>query len=154
LGSKVRAGITGETNLQLAARFVQSTGDDPNNSRQETTMNSETRTEVVTRDSVLKLLSDEEVARVSTAETAPRLSDGDEFLDLEHLELGVRRSLEAATPMAHVLPRKSVQEKTWNRILAHLATPDQWAAKPGVAEPCVRHGFFQTMKRAARAVFH
>ncbi len=93
-------------------------------------MNSRTRTEVVSRDGILKLLSEKEVAQVSTAETGPRLSDGDEYLDLEHLEQGVRRAPEMAAPTDLVLPRKSVHEKTWNRILAHLATHDQQAAAP------------------------
>ena len=49
------------------------------------------RSQYVTRDSILKLLSDDEVASVSTAETAARLTDGDEYLDLEHL--GSRKKL-------------------------------------------------------------
>ena len=117
-------------------------------------MNSDTRTELVTRDSVMKLLSDEEVARVSAAEATPRLSNGDEYLDLEHLEQGVRRAPEKTAPMGHVLPRKSVHEQTWSRILAHLATPDQWKVKSGSAENGVGHGFVDTVKRAARAIFH
>jgi hypothetical protein len=117
-------------------------------------MNSEARTEFVTRDSVMKLLSDDEVARVSTAETTFRLADGEEYLDLEHLDQGVRRAPGTATPIAHMLPRKSVNDKTWSRILAHLATPDQWKGQPGATGDCVRHGFLQTIKRAARAVFH
>jgi len=43
-------------------------------------MNNDLRTENVTRENVLKLLSDNEVASVSTAETAPRLLDGEEYL--------------------------------------------------------------------------
>lgn len=86
-------------------------------------MTNESRTEYVTRDSVLKLLSDDEVARVSTAETAARLSEGDEYLDLEHLDLGVQRAGATATPMARVLPRKAVHANTWSRILTHMAAP-------------------------------
>ncbi|MGD0835557.1 MAG: hypothetical protein ABSB49_02810 [Polyangia bacterium] len=88
------------------------------------------QTELVTRDSVLKLLSEEELAQVSTAESAPPLSDGEEYLDLEHLERGVRRAPEVVPPTALVLPRRSVQEKRWNRILAHLARHDQQARAP------------------------
>jgi hypothetical protein len=77
----------------------------------------------VTRDSVLKLLSDDEVARVSTAETAARLADGDEYLDLEHLDQGVRRADGTATPMGRVLPRKAVHADTWSKILMQLAAP-------------------------------
>jgi hypothetical protein len=78
----------------------------------------------VTRDSVLKLLSDDEVARVSTAETAARLADGDEYLDLEHLDYGVRRADGSnATPMGRVVPRTAVHASTWSKILMQLAAP-------------------------------
>jgi hypothetical protein len=50
------------------------------------------RKEQVTRDSILNLLSDEENARVSTAEAAPRLAEGAEYLDLERLDRGVQRA--------------------------------------------------------------
>ena len=44
------------------------------------------RAEQVARDTVLKLLSDEETARVSTAETASRLTEGAEYVDLDSSE--------------------------------------------------------------------
>ena len=87
----------------------------------EATMNE--RTEYVTRDSILKLLSNDEVAKVSMAETAAYLKDGDEFLDLEQLEQGVQRAGAGGTPMGRVLPRKSVHASTWSKIMAVLAPP-------------------------------
>jgi hypothetical protein len=81
------------------------------------------RAAYATRDSILKLLSDEEVARVSTAETATRLSDGDEYLDLEHLDQGVRRAGGTVAPMGRVLPRNAVHTNTWSKILTQLAAP-------------------------------
>ena len=80
------------------------------------------RAEYITREHVLKLLSDEENARVSMAETAASLADGDEYLDLEGLEQGVRRAHGTATPMGRVLPRKAVKEATWTKILSELQT--------------------------------
>lgn len=85
------------------------------------TMTTETRTDYVTRDSILKLLSDDEVAVVSNAETAARITDGDEYVDLEHLDQGVRRAQKATVHAGSVLPRKAVQEGTWSKILAQLA---------------------------------
>ena len=80
------------------------------------------RAEQVTRDTILKLLSDEETARVSTAETASRLTDGAEYVDLERLDQGVQRAKGAAgVTMGHVLPRSSVSKETWSKILAQLA---------------------------------
>lgn len=81
------------------------------------------RTEFVTRDRILKLLADDEVAKVSMAETAAHLLVGDEYLDLEQLEQGVQRAGGTATPMGRALPRKSVHPTTWSKILAALATP-------------------------------
>ena len=85
-------------------------------------MKADLQSENTVRESVLELLSDEEVARVSTAETAARLLDGDEYLDLEHLARGVRRAPGAVPPMGSVLPRKAVHETTWSKILAELET--------------------------------
>jgi hypothetical protein len=45
----------------------------------------------LTREAILCLLSDAEVAKVSGAEDAPRLVDGDEYLDLEDPRSGVRQ---------------------------------------------------------------
>jgi hypothetical protein len=86
-------------------------------------MTNDKRAEYVTRDSILKLLSNDEVAKVSTAETAARLDDGDEYLDLEQLDKGVQRAGGTATPMGRVLPKKSVHADTWNKILAKLTAP-------------------------------
>jgi hypothetical protein len=80
------------------------------------------RAEHVTRDAILALLSDEEIAKVSTAETAAGLREGGEYLDLEHLDRGVQRA-SAATKgtMVHALPRAAVRDETWTKILARLA---------------------------------
>jgi len=82
----------------------------------------------VTRDSILKMLSNDEVDRVTTAETKFRLVSGEEYVDLAKLELGVQRAKGARTAMANMLPRSAVLEETWTRIVAKLA------AKPSVPE--------------------
>lgn len=73
-----------------------------------------------TRDNVLKLLSDDEVASVSTGETAANLSQGEEYIDLEDLRGGVRRSLGPSAPLAQLLRRNSVHADTWTKILTVL----------------------------------
>ena len=80
------------------------------------------RAEQIARDTILKLLSNEEIAKVSTAEAASGLTEGGEYLDLEHLDQGVQRA-NAATKvtMGHVLPRSAVCDESWSKILAHLA---------------------------------
>ncbi len=83
-------------------------------------MTTETRTALQTRDTVLKLLTNEELAQVTTAETRSQLVEGDEYLDLEHLDRGVRNAHGFTTPMDRVLPRKAVQAATWSKILAEL----------------------------------
>ena len=78
------------------------------------------QTELLTREHIMKLLSDGEVASVSTAETSTHLRRGDEYLDLEHLEQGVQRSDGAVSRLGHVLPRKAIHEDTWRRILRQM----------------------------------
>ncbi|MDB4957520.1 MAG: hypothetical protein JWO36_5089 [Myxococcales bacterium] len=84
-------------------------------------MNVDKRIEYQTRSEILNLLSDEEAGMVSTAETG-RIPEGDEYLDLEHLELGVLRA-EPNTQAAHTLPRAAVRDTTWERILIVLNAP-------------------------------
>ena len=83
-------------------------------------MKSDMQTANVTRETVLKLLSDDEVASVSTAETAARLLDGEEYLDLEQLERGVQQATKSGETMGRVLPRRAVHKDTWNKILTVL----------------------------------
>jgi hypothetical protein len=83
-------------------------------------MNIDERTDFLTRENILKALSDEEVASVSTAETAARLSDGDEYLDLQQLKQGVQRAAGPTEPMARVLPKNAVHADTWKKILTQL----------------------------------
>lgn len=69
-------------------------------------MEAEKRAAYITRDTIMRLLSDEEVARVSTAETEAHLTDGDKYIDLEKPDQGVcRASFGTTTPMGHVLRR-------------------------------------------------
>lgn len=85
-------------------------------------MNDPTRLELISRDAVLKLLSDHEVARVSTAETKSSVAAGADFIDLEHLDKGVQRNSAAATvAMGDIIPRTAVSDQTWAKILEQLA---------------------------------
>lgn len=93
-------------------------------------MQNEKRSTYVTREEILDLLSKEEVARVSTAETALRLSHGEEYLDLRELGQGVRRADGISVPMGFVLPRSALHGETWKNILAHLAARDALAVDP------------------------
>jgi hypothetical protein len=85
-------------------------------------MSNDEKAAYVTRDTILKMLTDDEVGKVSTAETAPKLASGEEYLDLEHLELGVQRAGGTATPMGHVLPKNAVHANTWTKIVAQLTS--------------------------------
>ena len=79
------------------------------------------KAELITRDAILMILSDDEVAAVSTSETAENLPDGDEFLDLEQLERGVQIAAKGAVTMGRIVPRKAVHKNTWTQIQAELA---------------------------------
>lgn len=79
----------------------------------------EERTQNATRETVLTLLSEDDFARVTSAD-ATRLAEGDEYLDLEHLAHGVQRATATTPPVAGVLPRKLVHDRTWSKILVRL----------------------------------
>jgi hypothetical protein len=80
------------------------------------------RANYVSRDAILKLMSNDEIAKVSTAETAVGLKAGDEYLDLEHLEHGIQQAgLTATVNMGQAVPRSAVSNETWSRILDQLA---------------------------------
>ena len=72
---------------------------------------------------LVKLLSDEEVAKVSNAETKTRLTEWAEYLDLTHLEFGIQRAQEKAPSMGPILPRKAVHHDTWTKILGLAKRP-------------------------------
>ncbi|MEI6210337.1 MAG: hypothetical protein WCR06_01800 [bacterium] len=91
-------------------------------------MKHDTRSQYLTRNDILKQLSDVEVTHVSTAETAAHLAEGDEYLDLEQLERGVQKACKAIKPaMGHVLPKKAVPAATWKKLIV-LGTPKEGAA--------------------------
>lgn len=75
-----------------------------------------------TREGLLDLLSDDEVARVCNAETGA-LSEGDEYVDLTRIDRGVQRADGVAITIGHVLPKKAVRERTWSNILSLLTRP-------------------------------
>ncbi len=79
-------------------------------------------TSYLTRDTVLKLLSDAEIAKVSNAETALQLEEGSEYLDLEQLEKGVQRSQSGtAVTIGNALPRSAVSQETWDKLIATIS---------------------------------
>lgn len=75
----------------------------------------------------MKLLSDQENASVSTVETQASLGDGDEYIDLEHLDQGVRKAAGTTVPMNRILARKAVHQDTWRKIL-NLLSPKHSSA--------------------------
>ena len=84
-------------------------------------MRQETRVEFMTRESILKLLSDEEVGRVCTAETKAPLPEGEEYLDLGQLDRGVQRARAQPGEMATVLPKRNLDPQTWAKILSQFS---------------------------------
>jgi hypothetical protein len=88
-------------------------------------MNNETRTELVSRDTILKMLSKDETGSVSTAETALKLPKGDEYIDLSRLDRGVQRAGGTTVVMGHILSRKSVHKDTWAKIVAEVTAHDR-----------------------------
>jgi hypothetical protein len=86
-------------------------------------MSSQATKTVLKREAIIKLLTDAEVAKVSTVEGAPRLVEGDEYVDLEDLDSGVQ--LVQATPRTapgRALPRSAVSDATWAKIVQVVAS--------------------------------
>jgi len=96
-----------------------------------TTGASEVVTHSLERNEIMNILSDEEIARVSTAEAASKLAPGDEYLDLEQLGTGVHRATGTMAPISRLLPRSAVHEDTWAKLLTHLSSMPVAAAPPG-----------------------
>jgi hypothetical protein len=72
------------------------------------------RTEYLARATIWGPLSEQEIARVRTEETASQLEIGDEYVDLEVPDRDILQAPGGATPpMGKLLPRKAVHERTW-----------------------------------------
>jgi hypothetical protein len=85
-------------------------------------MTSQTKN-TLNRETILRLLTDAEVAKVSRAEGEPRLVEGDEYVDLEDLDSGVQLVQAAPrTAPGHALPRSAVSEATWAKIVNVVAS--------------------------------
>ncbi len=82
-------------------------------------MNHNRLTPSACRDDVLALLSDDERLALAAAPTH-RFAVGDEFLDLESLDAGVRTARGTGSPMIGLLPRSALREATWTKVLMYL----------------------------------
>src|SRR5438105_2573682 len=88
----------------------------------EAVMSANSKIDLLTRDAILGLLTDAEVAKVSTAEDAVSLIEGDHYVDLLDLEAGVQEV--QATPRtapSHVLPRSAISDASWQKIVRAIA---------------------------------
>jgi hypothetical protein len=71
----------------------------------------------IKREAILNLLSDAENGKVATLEGTNSISEGNAFLDLDHLERGVQTD-PAACDVTHVIPQGAVSAETWAKIVA------------------------------------
>jgi hypothetical protein len=83
-------------------------------------MAADKRTPYELREAILKLLSDDEIAKVSTEEGERRLPEGDEYVDLDKLDEGVSTADGEPVAIGRVLARVDVRPDTWSEILAKL----------------------------------
>ena len=81
------------------------------------------RARLVSRDAILSLLSDEEAARVSSAEGRNDLAMGDEYIDLQHLDQGVQQAFGPTKHEGNLLPKNSVHATTWQKIQTQMLAP-------------------------------
>ncbi|MFA5949063.1 MAG: hypothetical protein WC807_02135 [Hyphomicrobium sp.] len=80
------------------------------------------------RESILNLLSDAEVANVSNAEARSVIRAGEDYIDLEHPDLGAQKARAETTIKAgHALSKSAVSDETWEIILTYLKTHSRTA---------------------------
>jgi hypothetical protein len=82
-------------------------------------MSNEKFVAAVTRETILKLLSDEENAKLSTLEDGKSLTPDEQYVDLEHPERGVQTAGSGGN-IGSLLPRQAVHEETWQKIVAMI----------------------------------
>jgi hypothetical protein len=74
----------------------------------------------LTREAILNLLTDAEVAKVSRAEGEVRLVEGDHYVDLEDPSSGVHQvQATSSIKASRALPQSAVSDATWAKIV-HL----------------------------------
>lgn len=84
-------------------------------------MKHEKHSQRLTRDTIMKLLSDDEAAEVNSGNGPVLLSGGDEYIDLDELKGGVRRALSETTrPARQVVAKSGVKDESWKKIVAEL----------------------------------
>ena len=88
-----------------------------------TKMDQPKRAQLVSRDAILGLLSDEEAARVSSAEGRNDLAMGDEYIDLQHLDQGVQQAFGPTKHEGNLLPKNAVHATTWQKIQTQMLAP-------------------------------
>ncbi len=74
----------------------------------------------ISRKLFIRMLSDEEIARVNAGETSDHLELDEEYVDLNVLSRGVQRAMAGERPSNVVLPRRAVHVSTWDKLLSHL----------------------------------
>lgn len=85
-------------------------------------MTETTSADLTARAAILRLLTDDEVAKVSSAEGADGPTNGLQYLDLTHLDRGVQTAaILTKFDVGDVIPRNAVSDQTWKKITAHLA---------------------------------
>ena len=80
-------------------------------------MTTQTKATLTLRERMLELLTDDETSKVSKAETAVKLNEGDEYFDLSAPASGVLKSGAGAMEVGRALPKKAVQAKTWEALV-------------------------------------
>ena len=79
--------------------------------------------EHATRDAIWELLSERDLGHMSRRDGGSELIEGDEYVDLGHLQGGVRRMEGPSPATGELLPRNALEGATWSRICARLVPP-------------------------------
>jgi hypothetical protein len=80
----------------------------------------ESHTNLVTRDIILKLLSDNEEIGAARGDATMKLASGEQYIDLERLDRGVQYADVTITLRGRIVPRNGIHAPTWDAIMNEL----------------------------------
>ena len=72
------------------------------------------------REGIMQALREDPIARLTCRDIPDRLRRGDEYLDLQRLDVGVQRAQGTMIPTGGELARTAVRADTWARLLVYL----------------------------------
>jgi hypothetical protein len=76
---------------------------------------------LVRREDILNILSDAELEKVTSMEEPLKLQEGDEYIDLGHIDRGIQEvHAKSNINVGNIIPHSAVKEETWKKIIKKI----------------------------------